>query len=130
VPANQTAFYDRAGFYITNSQYILRPEVLESFYYAYRATGNKKYQDYSWNGFQAIAKTTRVGSGFSEITDVNAVDGGSFTNFQDSFLFAEVLKYAYLIHAPDEEWQVNYEGKNEWVFNTEAHPFKVAGTPI
>lgn len=45
MPANQTEFYERAGFYITSSDYILRPEVLESFYYAYRATGDRKYRD-------------------------------------------------------------------------------------
>jgi mannosyl-oligosaccharide alpha-1,2-mannosidase len=45
VPENQTEFYERAGFYITSGYYILRPEVLESFYYAYRATGDRKYQD-------------------------------------------------------------------------------------
>nr|POF13290.1 mannosyl-oligosaccharide alpha-1,2-mannosidase 1b [Quercus suber] len=130
IPSNQTEFYDRAGFYITSSGYVLRPEVLESFYYAYRATGDRKYQEWSWNGFVAINATTRIGSGFSDISDVNAPNGGNHTDFQDSFLFAEVLKYAYLIHAPDAEYQVNYQGKNEWVFNTEGHPIKVAGTPI
>lgn len=51
VPADQAAFYQRAGFYINQSYYVLRPEVLESFYYAYRATGLKKYQDVCclWN---------------------------------------------------------------------------------
>jgi mannosyl-oligosaccharide alpha-1,2-mannosidase len=112
LPTNQTAFYEQAGFYITDSHYYLRPEVIESFYYAYRVTGSRVYQDVSllisslddkadllfkwaWNAFKAINATTRVGSGFSEITDVNAPNGGSFTNFQDSFLFAEVLKYRY-----------------------------------
>lgn len=114
VPANQTAFYQRAGFYITDGHYILRPEVLESFYYAYRVTGDRKYQDvcrsssefqgkvmqansrsqYSWNGYLAINTTTHIGSGYSEITDVNAPGGGNKTNFQESFWFAEVLKYA------------------------------------
>ena len=27
-------------------------------------------------------------------------------------------------------WDAEYQGKNQWVFNTEAHPMKVAGTPI
>ena len=45
VPRNQRAFYERAGFYITSSYYVLRPELIESFYYAYRATGNRIYQD-------------------------------------------------------------------------------------
>ena len=100
MPDNQTALYEAAGFYIVDGSYILRPEVMESFYYAYRATGDQVYRDWAWNAFVAINATTRVGSGFSEITDVNAPDGGNKTNFQDSFLFAEVLKYAYLIQAP------------------------------
>lgn len=47
VPADQKAFYEKAGYYITSAGYYLRPEVLESFYYAYRATGDRKYQDVS-----------------------------------------------------------------------------------
>ncbi|KAA8576800.1 hypothetical protein MFRU_014g01010 [Monilinia fructicola] len=128
--ADQQAFYQKAGFYISNSDYILRPEVLESFYYAYRATGDQKYREWSWNGFVAINATARTGSGFAELKDVNAPNGGGFMDFQDSFLFAEVLKYAYLIHGDDEEYQVGSGGVNQWVFNTEAHPFKVAGPPI
>jgi mannosyl-oligosaccharide alpha-1,2-mannosidase len=39
--------------------------------------------------------------------------------------------HSYLIHADqDAEYQVNSGGVNQWVFNTEAHPIKVAGTPI
>lgn len=45
VPADQREFYEEAGFYITSAGYQLRPEVLESFYYAWRATGDRKYQD-------------------------------------------------------------------------------------
>ncbi len=37
-PSGQTDFYRKAGFWITNGQYVLRPEVIESYYYAYRAT--------------------------------------------------------------------------------------------
>lgn len=99
-PADQVAFYEKAGFYITDSVYILRPEVLESFYYAYRATGDQTYRDWSWNAFVAINNTCRVGSGFAEIQNVNAVGGGGYNDFQDSFLFAEVMKYSYLTQAP------------------------------
>lgn len=127
VPSDQAAFYNRTGFYIRSGAYILRPETMESYYYAYRATGDEKYQQWAWDAFLAINSTTRVGSGYSSISDVNAKGGGSFTDFQESFWFAEVLKYSYLIHAPEAEWQISKDGKNEWVFNTEAHPFKVAG---
>ena len=98
-PAEQAAFYERAGSCITGSSYVLRPEVIESYYYAYRATGNPIYQEWAWEAFVAINKTCSVGSGFSSINDVNAPDGGGFSNFQESFWFAEVLKYSYLIHA-------------------------------
>jgi len=39
LPPNDTAFYNEHGFYITNPLYDLRPEVIESYYYAFRATG-------------------------------------------------------------------------------------------
>lgn len=99
-PPDQLAFYEKAGFYITGSNYVLRPEVIESFYYAYRATGDQTYRDWAWNAFVAINSTCRVGSGFAELNNVNAPKGGGFNDFQDSFLFAEVMKYSYLIHAP------------------------------
>ncbi|PBP19747.1 hypothetical protein BUE80_DR009390 [Diplocarpon rosae] len=129
-PAENAAFYERAGFYITSGYYVLRPEVMESFYYAYRATGNQIYRDWAWNAFVAIRENCVTGSGFAQLTDVNAPNGGEYGDFQESFLFAELLKYSYLIHAPDDVWQVQHDGKNEWVLNTEAHLFKVWGPPI
>jgi mannosyl-oligosaccharide alpha-1,2-mannosidase len=108
VPADQIEFYKKAGFYITSSAYILRPEVLESFYYAYRVTGDQKYREWAWNGYLAINKTTRAGSGYAEILNVNTEGGGAFYDVQDSFFLAEVLKYAYLIHSPVSAFQCKY----------------------
>jgi mannosyl-oligosaccharide alpha-1,2-mannosidase len=128
VPAGQEDFFERTGFYIQSSSYVLRPEVIETYYYAYRATGDKKYQDWAWDAFLKINATTRVGSGYSSIRDVNREDGGGFDDFQESFWFAEVLKYSYLIQVEgDDEWHVGGDGRDRWVYNTEAHPFKVAG---
>jgi mannosyl-oligosaccharide alpha-1,2-mannosidase len=127
VPASQAAFYNASGFYITDPSYSLRPEVIESYYYAYRATKDVKYRDWAWDAFVAINETTRVGSGYSSIKNVDVAGGGGFTDFQESFWFAEVLKYSYLIQSEDAEWQVGDGGRDEWVFNTEAHPFRVAG---
>jgi mannosyl-oligosaccharide alpha-1,2-mannosidase len=128
LPANQTAFYDAAGFFITDSVYDLRPEVIESYYYAYRATGDTKYQDWAWDAFVAINATTHVGSGYSSIKDVNVEGGGGFDDFQESFWFAEVLKYSYLIQSGTGEWQVGEGGRDKWVYNTEAHPVRVSGS--
>ncbi|KAI3320198.1 glycoside hydrolase family 47 protein [Xylariaceae sp. AK1471] len=129
-PSDQADFYAKEGYWITSSAYILRPEVIESFYYAYRATGDTKYQDWAWDAFLNINKTCSAGVGFSAITDVNAPNGGDFYDSQESFWFAEVLKYSYLIQAGDAPYQVSADHDNQWVFNTEAHPVRVAGKPI
>ncbi|KAI9839207.1 MAG: maturation of Asn-linked oligosaccharides protein [Sarea resinae] len=126
LPANQSAFYDAAGFWIEDAIYDLRPEVLESYYYAYRVTGNTTYQDWAWDAFVAINATARQGSGFTAISDVNVPGGGEPLDNQESFLFAEVMKYAYLIHTEDAAWQVQAGAAQSFVFNTEAHPLKVA----
>ena len=127
VPADQSSFFAEHGFYITDASYDLRPEVVESYYYAYRVTGDRKYQDWAWDAFVAINASTRTDSGFSSISDVNAPGGGKKTDLQESFLFAEVMKYAYIIHVGDAEWQVQNSTRQGWVFNTEAHPLKVVG---
>ncbi|KAK9775391.1 putative alpha-1,2-Mannosidase [Seiridium cardinale] len=129
-PADQADFYQRAGYWIPDggSAYVLRPEVIESYYYAYRATGDSKYQDWAWDAFLAINTTCSVGDiGFTAISNVNAPGGGEKYDEQESFFFAEVLKYSYMIQAEEAEWQVSPDRDNTWVFNTEAHPFKIAG---
>ncbi|KAL2266226.1 hypothetical protein VTJ83DRAFT_5578 [Remersonia thermophila] len=126
-PREQAAFYNTSGFWILDGRYALRPEVIESYYHAYRATGDKKYQGWAWEAFLRINATCRVGSGFSAIRDVNRPDGGGFSDFQESFWFAEVLKYSYLIHAEEAPWQVKADHTNEFVFNTEGHPIRLAG---
>ncbi|KAJ9151246.1 alpha-1,2-Mannosidase [Pleurostoma richardsiae] len=129
VPDDQAGFYGAHGFWITSSGYVLRPEVMESYYYAYRATGDPKYQEWAWEAFVAINETCAAGSGYSSIDDVNVVGGGGFDDFQESFWFAEVLKYSYLIHAEDAPFQVKADHTNEFVFNTEAHPVRIVGKP-
>ncbi|KAL2838035.1 glycoside hydrolase [Aspergillus pseudoustus] len=125
VPAAQRDLYEQSGFFITGGSYILRPEVIESFYYAWRVTGNEEYREWVWNAFTSINKYCRTGSGFAGISDVNAANGGNQLDNQESFIFAEVLKYVYLTFAPEDEWQVQRGSGNTWVFNTEAHPLKV-----
>lgn len=100
VPKSQRAFYEKNGYFIKNGMYDLRPEVIESYYYAYKATGNEMYRDWAWEAFIAINETCRAGNGFTAITNVNAPGGGNTRNEQESFLFAEVLKYSYMIQKP------------------------------
>ncbi|KAM5464482.1 hypothetical protein MauCBS54593_006997 [Microsporum audouinii] len=125
VPSSQAKFFAKNGFYVNSSGYVMRPEVIESFYYAFRITGDKKYRDWIWDAFVAISETTMTDSGFSSISNVNAAGGGSKTDSQPSFFFAETLKYTYLAHAEEADWQISRSGKDKFVFNTEAHPFRV-----
>ncbi|OWF52591.1 Endoplasmic reticulum mannosyl-oligosaccharide 1,2-alpha-mannosidase [Mizuhopecten yessoensis] len=51
---------------------LLRPETVESLFYMYRLTGDKKYQEMGWNIFQAFLKHTKVeNGGFSSIHNTN-----------------------------------------------------------
>jgi mannosyl-oligosaccharide alpha-1,2-mannosidase len=84
---------------LADTSYKSRPEVVETWYYAYRATRDPKYREWSWAAFEAMNKYCKTESGFSALSDVNAIDGGSKVDLQESFVFAEVLKYVYLIFA-------------------------------
>ncbi|KAF2105741.1 mannosyl-oligosaccharide 1,2-alpha-mannosidase IB [Lophiotrema nucula] len=143
--SNQTTFYEKAGWFIDDNNYFLNgqaPEAIESWYYAYQVTGNQYWRDVAWAYTLAQNKTERVGSGFSSILNITDPTGGGWENDQATYMLAEVLKYQYLIQAPEEKkgiWDVEYApdgvGKknnvNYFVYNTEAHPFRVqAKKPI
>ncbi|KAF1948446.1 seven-hairpin glycosidase [Byssothecium circinans] len=137
--ANQTELYEKAGWFINDNSAFFNgqaPEAVESWYYAYQVTGNQYWRDVAWAYTLAQNRTERVGSGFSSILNVLDPSGGGTQDFMASYFLAEVLKYQYLIQAPEEkkgEWDVEYApdgvGKggnvNQWVYNTEAHPFRV-----
>lgn len=100
VPDGLQGFYKKNGWFQLNGVYALRPEVLESYYQAYQVTKDPKYQDWTWEAFQAINRTCRVGAGYSGIKDISKEHGGGFLDSQESFFFSETLKYAFLIFLP------------------------------
>lgn len=97
----------------------LRPETLESLFYLYRITGNSTYRDWSWQIIQAINRTARTKYGFAKVLDTGS-KSIRFEDSQETFMGAETLKYALLIHLPAEVLPLE-----SFVFNTEAHPFPV-----
>lgn len=129
---NQTDLYREAGFFIPDNLAFANgqtPEALESWYYAYQTTGDQYWRDVAWAYLVAQNETVRVGSGFASIKNVLVADGNGTGNFMASFMLAEVLKYQFMIQSPkDGIWNVQYgENKtNEFVYNTEAHPMRVA----
>lgn len=102
-------------------RYILRPEAIESVWYMYRITGEKKYADAAWRMFQAIEKATKTSIASSAIEDMTSARPKQVDSME-SFWLAETLKYFYLCFA---EWDVL--SLDAWVLNTEAHPFRRPG---
>lgn len=95
--ASDLAFYEKHGFYIFNggSDYILRPEVLESNFYAWRVTGDTKYLDRAAAAAKSMREFLQVNNAFAGINNVNAANSG-FIDDTESFFFAEVMKYLYV----------------------------------
>ncbi|KAG6896909.1 hypothetical protein C0992_005311 [Termitomyces sp. T32_za158] len=116
--SDELQFNARHGFYITDGVYILRPEVLETNFYAWRATGDTKYLDRAASAVASFNKFLQTPTGYAGINDVNNVANGLIDD-TESFWFAEVLKYLYLTFDDP-----NHISLDEYVFNTEAHPFK------
>lgn len=99
--------------------YILRPEVIETWFYMWRLTKDQKYREWAWNAVMALEKHCRVEAGFSGIQNVY-MENPQKDDVQQSFIFAETFKYLYLIFSDD-----SLISLDEWVFNTEAHPLPI-----
>ncbi|KAI9255854.1 glycoside hydrolase [Helicostylum pulchrum] len=116
----QRDVFNQLGFIPTSYRYLLRPETIESLFYFYRLTGETKYQDMAWEIFQSIEKHCKTSSGYASINNILRTTGANTDDFQESFFFAETLKYLYLIFS-----DTSLISLDEYVFNTEAHPFKL-----
>ncbi|XP_064628473.1 mannosyl-oligosaccharide 1,2-alpha-mannosidase IA-like [Lineus longissimus] len=99
--------------------YILRPEVIETWFYMWRLTKDQKYRDWGWEAVQGMEKHCRTEGGYSGIRDVYQVTPPK-DDVQQSFFLAETLKYLYLLFSDDSLLPLD-----KWVINTEAHPFPI-----
>jgi len=102
---------------VLSAYYVLRPENLESCFYLHRFT---KDDHYLWMGKRMvddIIEHCRNDVGYAALKNVANFEK---TNSMQSFFFAETLKYAYLIFAPESALDLR-----KLVLNTEAHPFKI-----
>jgi len=104
--------------------YILRPEVIESYFVLYRLTGDPKYREWAWEAAQAIERYSKAGPGrgYSGIDDVYSL-APQHDDVQQTFYLAETLKYLYLIFSTNDLISLD-----EWVFNTECHPLPIRAT--
>ncbi|OXU28307.1 hypothetical protein TSAR_000145 [Trichomalopsis sarcophagae] len=100
---------------------LLRPEFIESLYYMWYFTGNKTYQNWGWQIFQAFENYTKVENGYTSINNVKNVDNTRPRDMTESFWYAETLKYLYLLF-DDTRQLIDLD---KWVFNSEGHPLPI-----
>jgi mannosyl-oligosaccharide alpha-1,2-mannosidase len=110
---------DPEGFVsIRGPSYHLRPEAVESVFYMWRITGDDVWREAAWRMWQGIAAETETEFAFAAIEDVR--DRGSpKMDSMDTFWMSETLKYLYLTFEDPSVISLD-----NWVFNTEAHPFR------
>ena len=93
--------------------YQLRPEIIESAYYLYESTHDKRYVDMGHVFFDNLKKWCRTDDGYTTLKSVVTKEKG---DLMPSYFLAETLKYLYLL----------FDGRalefHKVIFNTEAHP--------
>jgi mannosyl-oligosaccharide alpha-1,2-mannosidase len=104
---------------IRDKRYLLRPEAIESVFIMYRITGYEEYLDHAWDMFNSIVRATKTQFANGQVFDVTMDPPIEPENKMESFWFGETLKYFYLIFSPPDMISLD-----DWVFNTEAHPFR------
>uniref|UniRef100_A0A8D3CR09 alpha-1,2-Mannosidase n=1 Tax=Scophthalmus maximus TaxID=52904 RepID=A0A8D3CR09_SCOMX len=120
--------------------YPLRPELIESAMYLFRATGDHTYLQLGLDALESIEKITKTPCGYASVKDLR---DHQLDNRMESFFLAETIKYLYLLFDPnhflhgggtegDGSWEEGGEGggcvlgAGGYIFNTEAHPLDPA----
>lgn len=90
----------------------------------YRITGDTTWQEKGWRMFEAVIRATSTTAGHSAFRDVTSTEStisetADLEDSMESFWLAETLKYFYLLFATPDVVSLD-----EWVLNTEAHPFR------
>lgn len=102
---------------------LLRPETVESLFILYRITEDPKYREWGWQIFKAFEQHTKVDSGgYTSLDDVTVLPPHR-RDKMETFFLGETLKYLYLLFGDNTVLPLD-----EFVFNTEAHPFPIKRT--
>ena len=101
---------------VVSPGYPLRPEIVESTYYLYRYTKDRKYLLMGEQLWRDFVKHCRTEAGYAALKSVVTKEKN---DSMQSFLFAETFKYFYLLFSPPST--LDFE---KVIFNTEAHPIR------
>ena len=108
-------FFFTSDFRVHWGNHPLRPELIESTYFLYKATGDTHYLDVGKKMIENLEDYARVPCGFAAIKDVTS---GAHEDQLDSYVFAETFKYLYLLFAEKSDLIINVD---DYLFTTEAH---------
>jgi hypothetical protein len=103
----------------------MRPEVIESLFYLFRATGDPMYREWGWSIFRAIEMHSKLPEGYVAVNSALHIPP-LLGRKMESFFIAETLKYLFLLFEDDPKLLP----LDKWVFNTEAHPLPVWGSEM
>jgi len=106
--------YEADSIEYANSE--LNPEIIESAYYLHELTGEQKYLDMIYKYWRDINSCCRNEVAFNAIEDVRTMKA---KDYLATYFFAETLKYFFLAVTKKDIFDFN-----DYIFNTEAHPFK------
>ena len=101
---------------VVSPGYALRPEIVESAYYLYQYTSDPYYLRMGEKLWRDFVKHCRTDEGYAALKSVVTKEK---SDGMQSFLFAETIKYFYLLFSPPNT--LNFK---QVTFNTEAHPIK------
>jgi mannosyl-oligosaccharide alpha-1,2-mannosidase len=118
----------KTGIWMMDPVYKLRPEYIESLFYAWRITGDPRYRAWAWEMWVALEKHCKSNYGYAGLRDVAKVNPDQWSGDQEakwideqqSFFGAETLKYMWLVFA-----DVKVADLDQWVFSTEGHLFRM-----
>jgi mannosidase alpha-like ER degradation enhancer 2 len=100
----------------TDPGYALRPEIIESAYYLYHYTRDRRYILMGRAIFDSLRTYCRTDAGYAALSSVISKKKA---DSMESFFLAETLKYLYLLFAPP--GTLDFDAVT---FNTEAHPLR------
>ncbi|CAM6113553.1 unnamed protein product [Calypogeia fissa] len=103
--------------------YPLRPELIESTYFLYKATRDPMYLDVGRDIVASLQYGAKCRCGYCHITDV---ESHVQDDHMESFFLAETVKYLYLLFdlAAGGE-NIVEKGPYNYIFNTEGHLFPI-----
>ncbi|KAL0223125.1 hypothetical protein P9112_002515 [Eukaryota sp. TZLM1-RC] len=105
---------------ISDSRYLLRPEVIESVYFAWCYTKDEMYIEKAKKLWNSVKKLQLPNGAFTCLKEFNQeLSESNIDDWQPSWFLAETLKYFFLLFKENDYYCKYY------VFNTEAHPIKM-----